>query len=341
MDERYLYQGWNLIAVYHPGETAPAETYTWGKDLNGSIQGAGGVGGLLLAKKRGHDHNAWIYHSDANGNVTEVTDSKGKLLDHYEYDPFGQLVTEPALPENRYRFSTKSHDAESGFYYYGFRYYVPVDGRWICEDHIGEEGGLNLYGIVDNDTVNKWDYLGLTELTFTYVTEIETPTITFPTNPPFLRRTFNGGVKTKHSVTVDADACIEVRSSKSVGQTIEYDSNGGVTGTGRASGNSITQSVYRPHGHEARGCWCRILMVGDESNPLAQGSPGITYRVMVKLIWRKRKYAWMALHDRFPSHKLSVGNKSLHVFSHVSAGTTPLSLFPPAISKKAKGNESY
>ena len=80
VDERYLCQGWNLIAVYHPGDAAPAETYTWGKDLSGSIQGAGGVGGLLFAKKRGHGQDALIYHFDANGNVTEVTDSKGHLL---------------------------------------------------------------------------------------------------------------------------------------------------------------------------------------------------------------------------------------------------------------------
>ena len=160
VDERYLYQGWNLIAVYRPGETEPVETYTWGKDLSGSIQGAGGVGGLLFAKKRGHGQDAWIYHFDANGNVTEVTDSKGNLLDHYEYDPFGQLLSQPVLSENRYRFSTKPQDAESGFYYYGYRYYDPIDGRWISRDPLGEPGGLNLYWFVENDGINAWDYLG-------------------------------------------------------------------------------------------------------------------------------------------------------------------------------------
>ena len=160
VDERYLYQGWNLIAVYHPGEAEPVETYTWGKDLSGSLQGAGGVGGLLFAKKRGHGKDAWIYHFDANGNVTEVTDSKGNLLDRYEYDPFGQLLSQPVLSENRYRFSTKPQDAESGFYYYGYRYYDPIDGRWISRDPLGEPGGLNLYWFVENDGINAWDYLG-------------------------------------------------------------------------------------------------------------------------------------------------------------------------------------
>ena len=161
MDERYLYQGWNLIAVYHPGETEPAETYTWGKDLSGSLHGAGGVGGLLFAKKRGHGQDAWIYHYDGNGNVAEVTDSQGNLLDHYEYDPFGNLTTTPQLPEGRYRFSTKPLDAESGFYYYGYRYYDAADGRWYSRDPIGERGGPNLYATVENSVVNAVDGLGL------------------------------------------------------------------------------------------------------------------------------------------------------------------------------------
>ena len=34
-------------------------------------------------------------------------------------------------------------------------------GNWPSRDPIGERGGINLYGFVDNDGVNQWDYLGL------------------------------------------------------------------------------------------------------------------------------------------------------------------------------------
>lgn len=44
---------------------------------------------------------------------------------------------------------------------YGYRYYDPKHGRWPSRDPIGEDGGLNLYGFVGNDGVNRWDYLGL------------------------------------------------------------------------------------------------------------------------------------------------------------------------------------
>lgn len=48
-----------------------------------------------------------------------------------------------------------------GLYYYGYRYMDPVTGRWPSRDPIGESGGVNLYGFVRNDGLNKSDSLGL------------------------------------------------------------------------------------------------------------------------------------------------------------------------------------
>jgi RHS repeat-associated protein len=55
-------------------------------------------------------------------------------------------------------------ETASGMYYYGFRYYDPQTGRWPSRDPIGERGGLNLYGMVGNNSVDFWDYLGQTIL---------------------------------------------------------------------------------------------------------------------------------------------------------------------------------
>jgi len=49
----------------------------------------------------------------------------------------------------------------SGLNYYGYRYYDPVTGRWPSRDAIWENGGVNLYGFLDNVGVNRWDFLGL------------------------------------------------------------------------------------------------------------------------------------------------------------------------------------
>jgi len=57
-------------------------------------------------------------------------------------------------------FQGQFRDAETGWYDYGYRFYVPRLGRWIKRDPIEEGGGVNLYGFVRNDPVNGWDYLG-------------------------------------------------------------------------------------------------------------------------------------------------------------------------------------
>jgi RHS repeat-associated protein len=56
--------------------------------------------------------------------------------------------------------SPKTKAFEGVVMYYGYRFYDPETGRWPSRDPIEEEGGINLYGFVGNDGVNKWDILG-------------------------------------------------------------------------------------------------------------------------------------------------------------------------------------
>lgn len=57
-------------------------------------------------------------------------------------------------------YSTKYHDTETDLYYYGRRYYLPETSRWLNRDPLGERGGLNLYGFVNNNSINFFDVLG-------------------------------------------------------------------------------------------------------------------------------------------------------------------------------------
>jgi RHS repeat-associated protein len=59
------------------------------------------------------------------------------------------------------QFSTKRYDADTGLSYYGYRFYSPAIGKWITRDPIGETGGLNLYGFVNNNPMNFIDPMGL------------------------------------------------------------------------------------------------------------------------------------------------------------------------------------
>jgi RHS repeat-associated protein len=57
--------------------------------------------------------------------------------------------------------STKYYDWESGYYYYGLRYYGPSFGGWPNRDSISELGGMNLYAFTDNNPIWAFDYLGM------------------------------------------------------------------------------------------------------------------------------------------------------------------------------------
>ena len=105
---------------------------------------------------------------DGNGNVSALVDSADGSLDaKYEYGAFGETLRvggTSIADDNPFRFSTKYTDTESGLIYYGFRYYSASLGRFLNRDPLGEAGGSNLYAFVENDPVNGWDYLGLTEV---------------------------------------------------------------------------------------------------------------------------------------------------------------------------------
>ena len=158
----FVYDGWNLIKeTIDKGDTISDKYYVWGLDLSQTLQGAGGVGGLLCVVG---NRKAHYYFYDANGNVGQLVDAEnGAIAAHYAYDPFGNLVefSGDGIVWNTHRFSTKYYDGESELYYYGHRYYQTDMGQWVSRDPIGEKGGHNLYGFVWNDGINYSDFLGL------------------------------------------------------------------------------------------------------------------------------------------------------------------------------------
>ena len=128
--------------------------------------------GLISSAKASINLDEWEsvnYIYDNNGNVTELLDGNtGEIVGRYEYDPYGNTtkIEGKAAQENKIRFSTKEYDETSGLYYYGYRHYDPVTGRWPSRDPIEEDGGINLYAFVGNDPIGKLDRLGLQALSF-------------------------------------------------------------------------------------------------------------------------------------------------------------------------------
>jgi RHS repeat-associated protein len=174
-ETRFLYDGWNLAAELQvsglSSQVSLQVSYTWGLDLSGSAQGAGGVGGLLWSDTYGPTAGSpatagYAPAYDGNGNIIAWVDlATGAKVSETDYDAFGNVIQISGTNPTPFGFSTKYLDSETGLNYYGFRYYNPSTGRWLSRDPIGERGGKNLYGMVDNNPVKFWDYLGL-EKTF-------------------------------------------------------------------------------------------------------------------------------------------------------------------------------
>lgn len=107
----------------------------------------------------------YYYHTDANKNVTELSDENGGIVAHYEYSPFGSLtkLSGDYAASNPFRFSSEYFDEETALVYYNYRYYSSELGRWISRDPLEEQGGYNLYGMIGNNPLYGWDHLGLEE----------------------------------------------------------------------------------------------------------------------------------------------------------------------------------
>ena len=169
-ETRYVYDGMRVIQE-RTSNGVPTVAYTRGPDLSGTLEGAGGIGGLLARSE--WDGSAWsrhaFYHSDGVGNVTALAVPNGNdiaLAGSYRYAPFGRLIGTPTglAAINTHRYSSKDWHNASGFYHFGYRFYDPATQRWLNRDPIGEEGGVNLYGYVEDAPINFIDPLRLSSI---------------------------------------------------------------------------------------------------------------------------------------------------------------------------------
>ena len=161
-DHSFVYDGWNLLAELNATNNGLIRTYAWGSDASGSPQGAGGVGGLLWVA-RSSDSSTHFTCYDGNHNVMALVNAAtGETSAQYEYGPFHELLraTGPMARKNVFLAATKYQEYETGFYYYGYRYYSPSTGRWLSRDPIGERGGLNLNCFVRNTPTSFVDPFG-------------------------------------------------------------------------------------------------------------------------------------------------------------------------------------
>jgi RHS repeat-associated protein len=177
---RYIYDG-NLVLQERDGNNLPTLSLTRGRDLSGTLDGTGGIGGLLartdnrLFAIRDLQSHAY-YHADGNGNISCLVNTNQQVVARYLYDPYGNIVSRSGslADANLYRFSSKELHSASGLVHYLYRCYEPGLQRWLTRDPyedyglqeffaagspLGNEPNLHLF--VRNNPMSMVDSWGL------------------------------------------------------------------------------------------------------------------------------------------------------------------------------------
>ena len=165
-ESRYFYDGQRIIED-QSDRGATIATYVYGNGLDE----------VLAMNRSGVEY---YHHRNALGSARVVTSASGVVVERYDYDPYGAVsITDgrgrpvsgydAARPRsaicNRYLFTGRELDPESGLYYYRARHYSPSFGRFLQRDPMGAFGSdVNLHEYARGNSIIRIDPLGLTSV---------------------------------------------------------------------------------------------------------------------------------------------------------------------------------
>ena len=152
---RFVYHGAHVWADFDAAGNVTAR-YLFGQNID-----------ELLARYRPGEGTAW-YLTDHLGTVRDIVNAAGAVINHLDYDSFGQLLSQTNPPAgDRYTYTGREYDAALGQYYYRARFYDPRLGRFTSEDPLGfAAGDANLYRYVGNSPLNwidPWGHVAVAE----------------------------------------------------------------------------------------------------------------------------------------------------------------------------------
>ena len=118
----------------------------------------------------------YYYHPNALWSVQALTDQTGAVEERYTYDAYGAVTVLDATftPQamnawgtphspvlNKFLFTGRELDEESGLYFYRARHYDANKGRFLERDPLEYQDSMNLYQYVGDNPANQLDPMGL------------------------------------------------------------------------------------------------------------------------------------------------------------------------------------
>ncbi len=169
----FLYDGVSQVQELN-GTTPTANLLTGGGDERFTRTDASGT---------------YNYLTDALGSTVELTDPTGAMAEQYSYAPFGSLSASGAATTNSYTYTGRESDG-LGIYYYRARYYNPNTGRFLSEDPLGFDTGVNFYAYVWDNPITMADPLGMEGTNpngpnYSYIANMNDPVLQRLTQPPY------------------------------------------------------------------------------------------------------------------------------------------------------------
>ena len=81
------------------------------------------------------------YHSDHLGSANWITDAYGEAIQYIHYAPYGELIAnqQVAWYDERYKFTGKERDWESGYDFFGARFLWGAIGHWLSVDPLADK----------------------------------------------------------------------------------------------------------------------------------------------------------------------------------------------------------
>ena len=152
----------NYYVSDYDGRTAAVLNAPSGSDFTYNIWGLDNIGQARVINSA---ETRYYYLKDHLGSIRMTVNTTGGVLSYDDYYPFGAIMpnrSQVSSPDARFKFTAKERDTETGYDYFGARYYDSKIGRWLQVDPLADKyPGWSPYNYGLNNPINIIDPNGM------------------------------------------------------------------------------------------------------------------------------------------------------------------------------------